>query len=478
MSKLFESFQRPPHDYKASTLTFLELDLEKLKKDLRLIEEGRKHGEKDIPPAGSETFDDVEHAVIQLIEGEKKRTYTHLLDGLTTYAERLHGLDLEGRFSAIDVAAREGITEFRAKVEIGLDHLYSLRRRVSGLERDLLQFQNVHRLDRTAHYPSRGRAILQWGIIAVLLFIETMGNGYFLSKGNELGLIGGWGEALIIAFLNIGVSLLIGEMFVRNLIHRSFGRKFLGGVALLAYLAFAITFNLLVAHYRTAVGALFEDQAQEALVRFKAAPFGLADFQSWVLFGIGFLFSFITFLDGLYMDDPYPGYGDHDRRLEQARGDYAAEKAELIEDLRETKDEAVAAMEAARADLGKRRAEHLSILGGRTHLIRSFEQHLGYLERTANTLLSVYRRANCDRRSTSAPARFDRAWVLERPDLESSMSIEAWPQERLEQEIDHAKSALASRIEEVYDAYEHAFTSYQKLGDLAEENNVKAQAAA
>lgn len=477
MSKLFESFQRLPHDYKPSTLIFLELDLERLKKDLKLIDEGRAHGERNAPPEESEVLDDIEHSIAQLIEDEKKRAYAALLDGLASYADRLHDLDLEGRFSAIEAAALEGITEFRAKVETGLDHLFNLQRKVSTLEHDLVKFKERNGLDRAAHYPSIGRAIVQWGIIAILLFTETLGNGYFLSKGNELGLIGGWGEALIIAFLNIGVSLLLGAMLVPNVIHRSFARKLFGALALLAYLAFAVSFNLLVAHYRTAVGALFEEQAQAALLSFKSAPFGLADFEAWVLFGIGSLFSFITFLDGLYMDDPYPGYGSLDRRSEQARNDYAVEKAELIEDLREIKDEAVAAMEAAQTDLGKRRAEHFSILEGRGHLIRSFEEHLRYLERAGNSLLSVYRRANSDQRSTPAPARFGRAWVLERPTLDGIMQIETWPRERLEQELDRAKTTLSSRIGEVHAAYERAFTSYRKLGDLAEETNAKAQAA-
>jgi hypothetical protein len=89
-------------------------------------------------------------------------------------------------------------------------------------------------------------------------------------------------------------------------------RKIIGFLSLLGWLAFATIFNLLVAHYREAAGVFLEGGGAIALQALKTDPLGLAEFQSWVLFGIGALFAFIALIDSLSMDDPYPFYGKLD----------------------------------------------------------------------------------------------------------------------------------------------------------------------
>ena len=40
----------------------------------------------------------------------------------------------------------------------------------------------------------------------------------------------------------------------------------------------------------------------------KTDPFGLIEFQSWLLFVLGVVFSIVALIDGLIMRDKYPGY--------------------------------------------------------------------------------------------------------------------------------------------------------------------------
>lgn len=467
-----------PHDYRPSILSFLQLNVKKVANDLKLAERGKQRGEKNEPISEGQAFDDVENEVIELIEGEVKKAHQALLDDLSTYAQRLHALDIEGRFATIEAAAMDGISSFRSEVSRGIDRLSSPGQRVRELEQEMQDFKKVGHLKRTAHYPTKPGQILRWGVIAVLFLLEVTGNSYFLAKGSAYGLIGGFIEALIIAFLNIGVSLAFGFYGLRQLWHRVFWRKMIGAISFAGWLLFTIGFNLFVAHYREALGVFLDGGGAVALQALQANPFGLTDFQSWVLFGIGALFAFIALVDALSMDDLYPFYGKLDRRLEGARAHYADERSALIDELEEIKSETVDAMQMAKNDLSKRRGEHGSILENRTRAQRAYAQHIAYLERAGNALLSKYREANQEAREDDGPARFKEAWTLTRPPVEAGPPSDILPQDKLAEAVERAQASLDERMREVHTEYERAFHSYRRLDDLSGEKNAQASTPA
>lgn len=466
LSLLAQRFSEHPHIYQPSILSFLQLNTKKIAKDLKVAERGNERGQKNEPPADTETFDDVENEVIELIEGEVKKAHAALLEDLSTYAQRLHALDLEGRFSTIDSAAMDGISSFRSQVSRGLDRLSSLGRRLRELEQEMREFRTEHGLRRTAHYPSLPGQVWRWGLIALLFLTEVAGNSYFLAKGSAYGLIGGFAEAVIIAFLNIGVSMAFGFIGMRQCWHRATWRMAIGFLSLFSWLAFAGFFNLFVAHYREAAGAFLEGGGAIALQNLKANPIGLTDFQSWVLFGIGALFAFIALIDALSMDDLYPFYGKLDHTLEDARTAYAEERDDLIAELEEIKTATIRAMQEAKDDLGKRRGEQGSILDGRARALRAYEQHLKYLERAGNTLLSIYREANREVRKDKGPTRFSLVWKVAQPPVEAGPPPDVLPQDKLEAAVARAQASLDERMREVHAEYKRAFLAYRNLDDI------------
>ena len=74
---------------------------------------------------------------------------------------------------------------------------------------------------------------------------------------------------------------------------------------------------------------------QQVLAQLSQHPFVLNDVNSWVFFGIGFIFSLVAMTDGLLFTDPYFGYGALERRCIEARNHYTDGKAELIDRLRD-----------------------------------------------------------------------------------------------------------------------------------------------
>lgn len=445
---------------------------------MKLAERGKERGVKNMPSSDGEALDDVENEIIEYIESEIKKADATLHNDLSLYGQRLHLLDFSGRISTIGTAAMDGISSFRAIADQGLDGLSLPGRSVRELGQEVREFRVRHGLKRTAHYPTTAGAVWRWGLILLLFLLEVAGNSYFLAKGSAYGLIGGFAEAVIIAILNLGASLVLGFYGLRQCWHRAFWRKCSGVLSLFAWLTFAAAFNLLVAHYREAVGVFLEGGGASAVQALQANPLGLADFQSWVLFGIGALFAFIAFVDGHSMDDPYPFYGKLDRRFEASREHYVSNREAHISELDEVRNETIDAMGIARDDLGKRLGEHGSILQGYARVCRAYDQHITYLERAANALLSIYREANTEARQSEGPRRFQTAWQASQPPVPAGPPADVPSTDALKDEVDQAQAKLDERIFEVHAEFEKAFQAYPPVDDVSGEHHGQIQAAA
>src|SRR5438270_1798955 len=187
----------------------VSLDISGRAAELKLAQNGAERGAREEPASGSLTLDDIESAIVERVEAEKNAAHSTLLDEVRTYKERLTGLDFEGRFGTIRQAAPAAVTEFRAEAAQGRDELHSLRRHLRDLELEHDEFRRRNRLKRTAHWASGGNLTVKVGILLALFVFEVFLNGFFLSKGSELGYLGGAVEAFTFALLNVVVSFLI-----------------------------------------------------------------------------------------------------------------------------------------------------------------------------------------------------------------------------------------------------------------------------
>jgi len=471
LGRLLQGLRREQHDYQASLELFPALNIDKLADDLGLATLGADRGAREEPASDSVVFDEVENRIVERVEAEKNAAHGLLLDQLRTYQERLSGLDFEGRFGTIRQAAPAAVTEFRAEAAQGRDELHSLRRHLRDLEMEHEEFRRRNRLKRTAHWASGGNLTVKIGILLALFVFEVFLNGFFLSKGSELGYLGGAVEAFTFALLNVGVSFLIAAAGVRQLNHRNYFRKLFGLLSFFCYLALAIGLNLALAHYREASGALVADAGREVLARLQANPLGIADLKSWLFFALGLLCSLIAFADAFLVFDPYPGFAPLEKRRAEAHDAYIRRKNDLIAQLLEIRDDAIEALEEANRDLSIRRGEHDSILEGRARLVRLFAAHQSSLDRAANALLSVYREANKRRRKTPAPPRFSTAFSLDKFPVEQSL-LETSARDDLRRSIAESQAMLVGQVQAIHAEFEKAFASYREIDELVEEKPV------
>jgi hypothetical protein len=467
MTKLHDLLENLDHNKGTadpSAQTFHELDLERMKNDLRLAKEGQERGEKNLPASTSEVLDDIEHKIIAAIEAEQRRQQQTLKNQLNDYDQRIAKLDLEHEAINIASAAQRASTEFIVKVDEGKSKLFTLWRNVCMIEKQWNDFRAKHNLTHPADYPlSR---LWNFAVVLVILTIESVLNGSFLARGLETGLIGGVIEAFVIAAINVSFGFFLGDSVMRYLFHRNYWLRWLTLAEVPVSCAIAVFFNLLVGHYRDALGGPDPTHASaEALYSFKLHPFALVAFESWVLFAMGLFFSLVAAIDGFKMDDPYPGYGKISRKHEEIIHEYMDEKANIIGDLSYTRDQALDYIRDARQNLAARRSELSGILDQRGKLLYLSETHQNYLNRAANDLLSTYRNANIRARTTPAPTHFNGNYTLP---TSVSLASQAFAnnEKLLDANIDKTDTALQKAISQVSTQFEEAVREFHHIGEL------------
>lgn len=461
---------QPTHHYRPATTIFLDLSVDRIAEEFRLAGRGNERGAQDRPGSGAQTMDDVEHQIVERLEAHKQDANVIYLDHVHTYDERLTALSFEERFATIRQAAPEAVGDFRAEATVGRDELFVLRRRLNETEIERERFRARHRIERPARLASPGKLILKIGVLAILFIIEVVINGSFLAKANIGGLLGGAAQAVTFAALNIIASFFWGMVLIRLVNRRNYFLKLIGLLSFIAYLAFAIALNLTLSHLREIPPAvsLNDNVGQEVLHRLLTAPHALTDINSWILFAIGLVFSLIAMADGLLFFDPYIGYAGLERRWIEATRQFAAARSELIERLRDIREDATEAMNEAARDLSVRRSEYDSLLQGRARLAQRFDQHQNQIEQTCRALLEIYREANRRARSTPAPDYFTKPYTMERISYAGGEPT-ASARDSLRKMITETQELLSRQIKAIHEAFDGAVRTYREIDELLPE---------
>jgi hypothetical protein len=462
--------RQPAHHYRPATTIFLDLNVDRIADDMQLVTRGTERGAQNRPTSDAQTLDDVEHQIVERVEAHKQDSHTIYLDHLHTYDERVTALSFEERFATIQQAAPEAVGDFRAEATVGRDELFVLRRRLNETEIERDRFRSHHRIERPARLAGTGKIILKVGVLAILFVIEVVINGSFLAKANLGGLLGGAAQAVTFAALNILASFFWGLVLIRLVNRRNYFLKLIGVLSFLAYFAFAMALNLTLSHLREIPPdvSLRGDVGQEVLHRLLTAPHALTDINSWVFFSIGLIFSLIAMADGLLFFDPYMGYAGLERRWVGATKQFASARSELIERLRDIREDATEVMNEAARDLSVRRSEYDSLLQGRGRLAQRFSQHQNQIEQAGRALLEIYREANRRARSTPAPEYFGKAYVMDRI-VYTGGEGDPTARENLRRMIAETQELLAQQIKAIHEAFESAVRTYREIDELLPE---------
>lgn len=460
------------HDWVPTATEFMRIDVDKVAKELDLVDQGQARGRKNLPQVGATDFDEHENNTTNRILsalGQAKADYDM---SQRAYSERLKGLNLSTRSSEIRTESRGAVSDFDTAHHSGADELYRKRLNILDAQKDLEDFRAEHGIRRIAHYPES--KIYLWGFVAILFLIEAALNGNIFSQGHEFGLIGGIGFAALIAVLNIFVLGLVGALCFRLLLQPSIPMKILGYIATPSYFAFVLGLSLLGAHLRNEMNSGADDYARAALDSFLITPFSVRDATSLLFVVVTVAFAIGAAIDIFKMDDPIFGYGRRHRKLQETERDYAEMKATLVGEMTDIREDRVNFMNDQLVQMRNHLNTHQSIIENRTLQYSRFIEYLNYLENTGNTLLSRYRDANRETREVPEPAHFGKPWQLPRPPLSEATAIsDEVPEVR--RKVEETSEILEQSIHELETHYVSHVHRYDKIEELSREEIRDAQ---
>jgi hypothetical protein len=183
-------------------------------------------------------------------------------------------------------------------------------------------------IERAAIYPESH--VLHFSILAGLVLFEGLANAYFFSTGSDLGLLGGWLQAITVSFTNvIAAFFLIGFLCLRHLMNPKKLWFFVpAAIGLPIAIAFIVVLNLAAAHYRDLLelnaaslalgGADVTGAILAPLPHMFENPFGLQTLEAYLLLTLGLTFAAIAAFKGRTFDDAIPGYGVVQRNAEKS----------------------------------------------------------------------------------------------------------------------------------------------------------------
>jgi hypothetical protein len=188
-------------------------------------------------------------------------------------------------------------------------------------------------VQRAAQYPDSH--IMHFSILAALILFEGLANAYFFSKASDLGLLGGWIQAITVAFTNvIAAFFLVGFVGLRSLSNPDRPFSFIAAlVGVPVALGFVVFLNFSAAHYRDlleineavlASGTLATTGEILAPVTRALTLQPFETLEALLLFILGITFAAIAAFKGATFDDRLIGYGAVQRRAIRSAAHLAA----------------------------------------------------------------------------------------------------------------------------------------------------------
>lgn len=465
LKKLF----RPRHDYLPGVQVFSPIDVNRIKDEMKLVQRGKEDGARGVPTADATSLSGTEVEIVRKCENWRGTALAEARQTMEVYTSRLttgmQGLQLAQLRPMVQTATHD-------LEQVAEDEIAELSEPVLEVKRrrnDFDLFRTAQKIPRAPH-PEAGfwRTAM---VVSLVALIEVAGNSFFFADaGNQFGILGAVVEAVVIPIANIGVATLLVFFGVRQLWRREWTRKFIGLVALLAFIGFAGGFNLAVAHYRDALGIAGHDAASAyALGTLTTTPLKLQSLTSWLLFCLGVLVTVVTLYEVISYRDPIPGYSRLERRRSGAVDAFNDSRADAIAGIQSEYD-------ARRDELIKLRRRLAEAMGDAAlmservdHLQKDLDEYRNYLMLTAKELAETYRENNRASRSTPVPNHFNQPiWHADEMRIDVAV-LTAFKNELSElQSLKDGEDILETGLNDLNVALKGNLDRIKVLGDIEE----------
>lgn len=458
LSNIFRSDEFIP-----TSSVFPDIDKDRLVKDLQLVEEGRKRGSANSPETDAETLDHIELKAVSRVEDLRRRGLENFEINRRVYSERLNQA-MSARM-LVETEANDSRAKFTEEVTKWKSLMVTPRERVQETYKWRNRFRELNKLERPAKEVSGWASLI--GLAFIMIVMESAGNAYLFAEKNPLGVLGGLMAAFLVSVANVSLSTVFG-MATRYINCRGFWnlfKKIIGLGFFVAWVGFAVGYNLGVAHFRDAMERLGEwrEAGGVAIRTLLESPVGLYTMESWVLFVIGAFISILSFLKGYNHSDPYPGYAKIAHDVIAAREGYVDYLEESIEKLARHRDNAVNGLRAANDEVHRNINDSVDALYGQKALHSNLSPFFEQCDIAANYMLSVYRDANKAARKDTPPEYFKKPYTfgIFEPSVEDISR-----RQEAEEQVKEVADLVNQSIQGIFSVFHEAVNSHYEIDEL------------
>ena len=432
------------------------LELGVITKRFNLLEEAKKLALLGLPAFHTKSLSSIELEVVRYIENAREQIQHQTVLDL----ERIDNVIKQTQASQHDIRAGVLTADFERKALLIFNEQNAWLEKLAGTARrriqELSNFQNRHHLERDATYPDNSGLFFRYALLVLLVTFEGVFNASFFAEGLSTGLLGGFFYAVGLASINVLVAFVLGKSGVRWIFHSQMSMKALGGLVLAVTVAFTSTMALAIGHLRTAILEESISPTKDAWLALMSAPLGLDDMVAWVLFLVTIGFGLAAMIDGLFMDDLYPGYGALTRRTKLAIEEFEEEFEEFRAELEDVKQENIDAL-----DDEIERAKNLPIkfrqqLEDKKEIYQSWMKTLNDSEVVLYAALRCFRSENLRHRNDALrPAYFDTLPTLRQVHIaQPDMKDEEKAYEEMLLKARELEQSLPSRRAKIYSLFD------------------------
>jgi hypothetical protein len=401
--KIKQLFQR-----KTTSNDVPNLEVAHIVDKFNLLLEAARLARLGLPAFHAKTITAIEQEVVHYIETAREQIQRQ------TQID-LHKMDLlleQARASQFDIKISQLTTDFERQAIIVVNEqnawLEKLANQAQRKTTELDKFRTRHHLDRDAVYPEGAGLFMRYAFLLLLVVFEGVFNASFFAEGLSTGLLGGFVYSAMLSAINVVVMFLLGKTVVRWFFHVSPGIKTIGVIAATAAVSYTLMVGLSVAHLRAAIILGSATPTQAALHTLLSSPIALDDMMSWVLFLVTSGFGLAAMMDGLFIDDLYPGYGDITRREISAVEEFEEEFDDVRANLDDIRQENLETLDQEIIKAHQIVARFRQIIDDKKTIFKSWQQTLDDSETALYAVLRIFRAENTKyRHDGMRPAYFD-----------------------------------------------------------------------
>ena len=384
------------------------INLNAIAKQLAIKDKAQSSASNSLPVQNAVKPDSTEREIQSYFESKMASINRIVNEGLSVRNTSITDTNLQDERAQINNQSEHSKLEVKSLMAREFRVLKQLKKDLDDIQQEFHAFRVLNNLNRTPHYPDS--QLLYFAIILLFWLLESAGNGYFFAEGSELGLLGGVGQAVIIAAINISTAFFFMGWLFRYKNHCSVLKRLGAYTGLGIYLLAVFAFNLLVAHYRDYFAFQPEQAGSMAVQRFIDTPWLLSEFNSWILFVMGLLFAVFAFVDGYKRDDVYPGYGKLHRRLQLLLEEYEDQRDDIVLQIEQVREAFLYKLEEMKQAVLLKHTRLVHLVENKQAFVSEYQQGIANFNAAANTLIYRYRDINMSHRLDSVPAYFAEDW--------------------------------------------------------------------